>query len=256
MEWKSCGASVIGSSHRDDGIVCQDAHAIRVGSAGDLALVVADGAGSASHSALGAKLLSERVADALIACSDGSVEAVTHAVERTVETLREELSPTSSETVEPYADGATPALREYAATLVACCLRPSGGVFVHIGDGAAIALDTRNGAAQLVSPPENGEYINETFFFTMPSWREHLRVSSCGEEIDTVFLMSDGVTPLAVGRDGSPFMPFIQPLHDHLAGWERDMGERRIAATLGSEQVDRITGDDRTLVWATRVMDD
>jgi hypothetical protein len=253
MEWKSCGTSVIGSYHREGPIPCQDAHAIRIGDAGALALVVADGAGSASRSATGAALLSQRVADALIECSEEPVESVTRAVEQAVETLRADLLRESRESADPSAEGDVVTLQDYAATLVACCIRASGGVFLHIGDGAAIALDIQNGGQELISPPENGEYANETFFFTMASWREHMRVSSFDSTIDTVLLMSDGVTPFALGKDGSAFMPFIGPLHSHLTGWEREVGESRIAATLSSEQVDRITGDDRTLIWATRV---
>ena len=253
--WKCCGASVIGSHHRADSIPCQDAHAIRSGADGSLGLVVADGAGSARLSHLGSVLLADCVADALVGDPGAASDAVPGIVEGAVASLRETLSMDR-----PGADSMPEGdpeveLRDYAATLVACLLRPSGGLFLQIGDGAAMALDSADPGASVISLPENGEYANETFFFTMPSWRDHVRTMAFGPEMDVVLLMSDGVTPLALAKDGSAYRPFVDPVHAHLSTRDRVSGDRAIAATLGSEGVDRVTGDDRTLVWAARVIE-
>ena len=253
-EWKACGASVLGSHHRAEGIPCQDAHAIRSGADGALGLAVADGAGSARLSHLGSALLSDCVADALVAVPEASLAAIPGIVESAVAGLREALI-----TDRPGADSMPcgdpePELRDYAATLVACLVRAEGGLFLQIGDGAAMALDSANSAASVISLPENGEYANETFFFTMPSWKDHFRSMVFSPDLDVILLMSDGVTPLALAKDGSAYRPFVDPVHAHLSGTDRESGDRAIASTLGSEGVDRVTGDDRTLVWAARVI--
>lgn len=256
VEWKVCGASVLGSHHRSGGIPCQDAHAIRVGADGALGLVVADGAGSARLSHLGSALLAERVAEVLVADPEAPVEEIPAAVKGAISGLRESLA-REQPGADTLAEASPPAeLRDYAATLVACLLRPSGGLFLQIGDGAGVALDLKASGNTVISPPENGEYANETYFFTMPSWSDHFRTINFGPNPGVVLLMSDGVTPLALAKDGSPFMPFVQPVHSHLIAADRGKGDRAIASTLGSEGVDRVTGDDRTLVWAARVVRD
>jgi hypothetical protein len=256
VEWKVCGASVLGSFHRAEEIPCQDAHAIRVGADGALGLVVADGAGSARLSHLGSALLAERVAEVLVADPEAPVGGIPGAVKAAISGLRESLA-RDQPGADTLPEASRPAeLRDYAATLVACLLRPSGGLFLQIGDGAGMALDLETPGNNLVSPPENGEYANETYFFTMPSWSDHFRTIDFGPDPGVVLLMSDGVTPLALAKDGSPFMPFVEPVHSHLIAADRDAGDRAIASTLGSEGVDRITGDDRTLVWAARMVRD
>ena len=246
---------MLGSHHRAGSIPCQDAHAIRSGADGSLGLVVADGAGSARLSHLGSGLLADCVADALVSDSGAASDAIPGIVEGAVAGLRETLS-MNWPGVDSMPEGdSAPELRDYAATLVACLLRPSGGLFLQIGDGAAMALDSADPGACVISLPENGEYANETFFFTMPSWRDHIRTMVFGPEMDLVLLMSDGVTPLALAKDGSPYRPFVDPVHAHLSTRDRVSGDRAIASTLGSEGVDRVTGDDRTLVLAARVIE-
>src|SRR5437660_1684991 len=54
--WRVVGASVTGTSHLKRGRDCDDAHACRQLENGTIVLAAADGAGSATHSAEGARL--------------------------------------------------------------------------------------------------------------------------------------------------------------------------------------------------------
>ncbi|HEY3342098.1 MAG TPA: protein phosphatase 2C domain-containing protein, partial [Anaerolineae bacterium] len=72
--WRVVGASVMGTSHQEMGTPCQDAHAYRVASTGELIVAIADGAGSASRSAEGAALVVQFAVDWLTcACQQGSL---------------------------------------------------------------------------------------------------------------------------------------------------------------------------------------
>ncbi len=144
-------------------------------------------------------------------------------------------------------------LEDYHATIVGTVAGPSGGIFFHIGDGAAVALAPTASAAPVLSRPENGEFSETTFFLTQSQWEEHLRITTFGPEHDVLLMMTDGVTPFALTRDGAgPFAPFVEPLTKYLRENSRPEGEAALAATLSKEEVRRITGDDKTLVWAMR----
>src|SRR5438046_3428419 len=61
--WRILGASVTGTSHYRMGRGCDDAHAYRIGDNNMLLLAVADGAGSAKMSALGAQTAVQKALD-------------------------------------------------------------------------------------------------------------------------------------------------------------------------------------------------
>jgi hypothetical protein len=63
--WRVVGTSVRGASHEKDGLPCQDAQASRLIDPDWVALAVADGAGSAAHSELGARAAVARAVDVL-----------------------------------------------------------------------------------------------------------------------------------------------------------------------------------------------
>ena len=63
--------------------------------------------------------------------------------------------------------------------------------------------------------------------------------------------MSDGVTPLALAS-GKPYAPFLDPLSRFLSEHSQEEGAAALAATLEEDAIRRITGDDKTLVWAIR----
>lgn len=83
---------------------------------------------------------------------------------------------------------------EMAATLVFVYVDGDDYYCGHMGDGGIILM--QDNKSYLLSAPENGEYINETFFF--PSSDEsHFRIKSGKISGETTFILSsDGVFDL------------------------------------------------------------
>jgi Protein phosphatase 2C len=251
--WKTIAASVAGFSHQAGGTPCQDSHAISSLANGWIVGVVSDGAGSAIRCAEGSKAVCDELVPDLVSritvftgTSDGNVsEAVlrqwlTDGIER-IRTLLVEHSTQGS-------------LAEFHATVVGVIAGPNGGWFFHIGDGAACATNTQTFSPCISSLPENGEYANETYFFTQANWLEHLRLTPFDQNFNLVALMSDGVTPFALAPGGTePHVPFFGPVSRYFEQNSREESERALVATLEKDAIRKITGDDKTLLWAMRI---
>ncbi|HUH37936.1 MAG TPA: PP2C family serine/threonine-protein phosphatase [Spongiibacteraceae bacterium] len=241
MAVQAVGASATGTSHVAQGQPCQDAFEV-VRTDGCLVACVCDGAGSAARSDEGARTLARRVAHALardpraLLRSPDAWEQVAAAVQVT----RDALS--------PLAD-----LAAFHATLCGVVLTPAGSLAFHLGDGVIFGINPENWGDYLVSEPENGEFAETTYFFTLPDWRRHLRVMCAPARFRTWFLMTDGTASFAAGNQ--PWRPeagFLRPVHDYLRGVPQDAGEQALQATLDDPRSHRITSDDKTLVWLHR----
>ena len=242
MTWTIYSARVTGAAHTEEDFPCQDAFA--VDTAGEvLVAVVADGAGSARHSDEGSRALSDAVIVALrplaqnVSADKPALEA---AVSGAIETVRAQIL--RPETV----------LRDFAATLVGCIYQPPrGGFFFHLGDGAAVAARVPDWAGLAVSPPANGEFANETFFYTMDDWRTNLRWTAIPPGADLVALMTDGPMPfvMSLGQEGL-FPDFAAPIDAYLSQVAPEAGSADLAATIDSESAREISSDDKTLIWA------
>lgn len=248
--WRVAGSSVTGSAHASAGRKCQDRHRVEVTRKGLLIAVVSDGAGSAAFGGEGAALLCDHVAGALAALAEHETRigragllAACRAVCQGVASARSVASTLAAE--------CGSGIEAFHATLVGAVMLPgAGGLFFHIGDGAALALGK---GGWTLSGPRNGEYADTTWFFTDPAWRKRLRFTRIGADAETVFVMSDGVTELGLKHNGGgtePFMPFFEPIGRFLAQASREEGEQALTATLDSEAVRARTGDDKTLIWA------
>ncbi|CAN5418357.1 PP2C family serine/threonine-protein phosphatase [soil metagenome] len=257
--WKWHAASVQGFDHKTASIPCQDAHAVKLADGDCLVAIVSDGAGSACRADYGATRLCEDLGTALVAARGAhggtglgapgvgeiDLDVLRQWVEQGIDALRVRLTAEAQETAGSLSD--------FHATLVGAIADRSGGAFFHIGDGAAVAASSRDLGQFTVSAAANGEYSNETFFFTMEEWRSHLRLTRFGPEYDLLALMSDGVTPFALAKGGAaPFRPFFEPVSRFLADSDAETGHAALVELLERDALRAISGDDKSLVWARR----
>lgn len=220
---------------------------------------VCDGAGSARLSHFGSKVFAEAVVDALINYSEDRIfpeeayirsviiSAISSAQEKLLLEYPEvELTTGENKSRRPST------IRDFHSTLVAVIANERGGAFIHVGDGVGTAFSSNNLKASVVSKPENGEYVNQTYFVTEGNWEERLRIKPFYQYCDTILLMSDGVSPMAMSKGGVLVEKFVSPLLSFIRDNEREKSEIALQNTLSKESVRRVTGDDKTLVWAMR----
>jgi protein phosphatase 2C-like protein len=252
--WRLLGASVTGTSHTKSGLPCQDAHAYRE-VAGCALLVVADGAGSAEHSAEGAQCASQAALSALSAALAGGWPA-------DINLWRDLFAAayaTAKAELEQLAGAAGLPVRTFATTLLCAALSDSGLAVAQLGDGVAAAFapsgNPPNGSDWfLAAQPQRGEYANETYFLGEPDALQHLDVAVYAEPVRALALMTDGLLRLVLNAQRQPHVPFFEPLLTF--GVEVDdegQGNGQLAGFLASERVCARTDDDKTVVLALRL---
>lgn len=238
MAFQYGGASATGRSHLDQGKACEDAYHIVEEEHGVIACVC-DGAGSAAQSAEGAARLALNVAMALRSeIGQLHQESAVLALQQAIEDTRCQLKDKGP-------------LFDFHSTLCGIALSKDQCLVFHLGDGVVMGLNPDDWSDFVVSEPENGEFAETTFFFTLPEWKQSLRVFCAPRKYRTWFLMSDGAASFAVKT--SPWRPtpnFLAPVHSYLSGLhDIEARNQAILSTLQSAQADRITADDKTLVW-------
>lgn len=175
-----------GHAHLRDGTPVQD-RTKYLSRGGVQVLCLADGAGSASHSELGAQavvdegcaLLVERFAD-FAARNDGAevkVELLSRLVAR----------------VNGVAGRLGVDDRELAATFLCIAVCDNRFLGAHIGDGVIGYM--KNGALKVVSAPDNDEFANQTTFVTSSRAAESMRLFRGSlDGVAGFILMSDGTS--------------------------------------------------------------
>ncbi len=267
--WRVVGASVTGTSHLKHGHDCDDAHACRQLENGMVVLAAADGAGSAAHSAEGARLAVQvalRVVETAFAqqAESTSEEQLLDLLRGVLQTVRESLEELAAgnisssalllgnetESVRTPERTALP-LREFATTLLLALASTQWIIVGQIGDGVVIVQDTRE-MLHVLTTPDHGEYLNETTFITDRDYLERAQLRILTLEIQGVAVLTDGLQLLAVDLNTHmPYKPFFAPLFKFAAN--TDSIEEELRVFLASERVCARTDDDKTLVLAVRL---
>lgn len=249
--WRVVGASVVGTSHQRTNLPCQDySEFLRCEIGSELALVIAiaDGAGSAVWSHLGAKE------------AGGSLV-------RQAALLEHGVAEISREEVQSWFSGALVHLqavakrekietRDLDCTALVAVLGERHAVFAQIGDGAWIA--GADGTLGAVTWPYKGEFANETKFLTSPDAQDFIQFQKSGEPLIAVAGFTDGIEMMALSiADKTAHAPFFSRMFTEL---QRCDDETSLLAPLisflSSDRVNERTDDDKTLVLACRIGDD
>lgn len=241
--WRSVAASAVGTSHLADARPCQDAHRVAMASRDCLIAAVADGAGSAQCSELGARIaVAEAVESLLTQPASQSAEAWEAALK---EAFRCALAAIDEEAAQSGTDR-----REYSTTLLVVVVAPQATYIASVGDCFCV-LRSQGGDWQLPVAPARGEYANETTFLTSSDWEERL-VFVTQPPATRLALLTDGLLRLALNlARPAPHPPFFESL---FAFVQKAAGTPQAAEALEkflmSERVNARTDDDKTLVMA------
>jgi hypothetical protein len=250
--WRWIAASVCGTSHSISGTGCQDSSLCQQVECAEGSVFVAfasDGAGSASQSAEGAKLLCEVLRDetAQFFVEDGAIEQINpRLIANWIEHFRNE--------VMLKAESAGLTDREYACTALGAIIGPSSAIFFQVGDGAIVF--SLGSEYRLAFWPERGEYENTTYFVTQSDFLERLQFISLGERVTEIALLSDGLQRLALDYGTkAPHQAFFNgffPSIRNLAVEKLASMNEQLAQYLNSPKINQRTDDDKTLVLAVQ----
>jgi serine/threonine protein phosphatase PrpC len=222
---------------------------------GTLLIAVADGAGSAERSQAGAVCAVE----VAISFLEGALTVLVPADEVGWERLLTEAFKQARAAVFALAEADNLSVRDFACTLTLAIANEYWLVTGQIGDGVVVA-QTMSGDLITVSPPQRGEYANETHFLISDDALADFdgRIYRQDETIETLAalaVMTDGLLRLALDlTEDRPHAPFFNPLLNFAAnpGDAKDAREQ-LRAFLDSPRVNARTDDDKTLVLAARV---
>lgn len=205
-------------------------------------VAVSDGAGSGIHSNIGSRCLCRTVVRAIQTdpkINDVSEfsELIVHSVEKSLRTLRR-LS-----NIYQLEAGIT----DFSATLLVAVQYNDHCYCAHLGDGACMFFNSDDEPIK-ISLPDNGEYLNETYFVTDKDWKTKLRCFELAERKANCLIMSDGVTPFAL-RNKDPFLNFTKPLLNFLKTATFDEATMAVNAMLNSSDARKVSKDDKSIAW-------
>ncbi len=253
--WRYVCASVPGVAHLADGLPCQDASAAHwlqsSDAASTLLLAVADGAGSATQSGVGAALACQTLLAELARwCPQPALDWTPAVAERALYQVQAALAQQAAQSRLP--------IREFACTLLGAALTEDRALFLQIGDGV-IVIGTADGYRP-VFWPQGGEYPNETHFVTDPTAAARLECCLLTEPVAEVALLSDGLQSLALHyHSRQAHLPFFRPLFQRLRDYPAtgDLAELTTALErfLSGPAINQRTHDDKTLILAVRDAD-
>lgn len=249
-QWKAIVRSAVGVGHQKQNLPCQDYGGYELITPDVIIGAVADGAGSAKYSDMGAKIAVDNSLRFFQELSKGRLHGGYHkptleqAKTQFVRLLDKVLS-----NIKKEAENLNCNYQELACTLLVFVSTPHWIIAMQIGDGF-IAVRSDNGELQLLFNPDKGEYINETTFVTTSNALEDMQVKVLALESYFICASTDGLEKVAIQyKNCQPFTAFFSPLEEYLKETllpEED--DQYIQDFLNSERLNTRTYDDKTLL--------
>ncbi|WP_299489879.1 PP2C family serine/threonine-protein phosphatase [Acaryochloris sp. IP29b_bin.137] len=254
MAWRAIVHSAIGTRHLKKQLPCQDFGSYVI-QANTLIGAVADGAGSAKFSDVGAQMAVKTALDTLAQQQDDWSSMEFETMNAEAETLFKQMVETVVAALRAEAETGEYDLRELGCTLLSFIATPHWLACMQIGDGFIVTQAEQHQAEQmdcfeLLFEPSKGEYINETVFVTSDHAVEQMQVAVRADHHPFVCAATDGLEKVAIRfQDWQAFPPFFKPFLECLRSIP-DANERQayLEAFLESERLNAKTDDDKTLL--------
>jgi hypothetical protein len=189
--WYTALASVIGKSHIEVGLPCQDSCSFK--DYGDWTIsIVSDGAGSAQYSQIGSSYCTnifQVLFEYNVKRNGWTSDTVSRIIweqeaKKTIIKGRDMLLEQCNITKTPF--------RDVSCTLIVIITFKDFILSVHIGDGRAGYLDETNEWFPLITP-HKGEEANQTYFITAPDLEDKITAKVFMKRAKAICVMSDGV---------------------------------------------------------------
>jgi serine/threonine protein phosphatase PrpC len=241
-KWKIIASSVAGPSHINRGKKCEDYYSY-FSKGENFIAIISDGAGSKDYGKIGAKIICDSFIDIFKKTTfknaeEKIIKAIKLARKRAIFHRMNKTKSSGN-------------LSDFSATVLGVMMFKNKGYFFHIGDGAAISFNHKELNNFNTSMPHNGNYSNETFFYTMKNWEKHLRITPI-ENYNRIILMSDGVSNFAFKKKTKKLEDnFIVPINDFLSNAKlKSKARAALKNTLNNKDAKKLSSDDKTLLWA------
>ena len=271
--WQIGNRTLIGKSHLESGVENQDK--CMIGEIRDCVLfVLSDGAGSARFGAYGASSLVNRVHHEICSLDpklfsnlEDAQSELERAVKIAVGQIHQEINcgklrPKKKKIIKflknffgSEEDAETEILDNYAATLLVAVVSADCVWMAHLGDGymAGGHFSEADFTQTVCSLPENGEYENQTYFFTDHHWEEHLRVTFQKVNLDFFVAMTDGADPFLISSDRTSLeKSLVKKISDLNLGHSEISLSEVLRRLFTDERVYAVSSDDTTFCVALR----
>lgn len=250
MTWRYVGASAIGSSHTRAGLPCQDHNEVVVVTNGNgactLVCVVADGAGSAPNSQVGARIACRSMVESV------KVWWLSPTPVLQPDTVRGWIFDASAD-ITSEAELAHLHPKLFACTLVGAVITPTRAAYFQVGDGSIVISD--NDSYAPVFWPEETEAANLTYFITDEEWWAHAQITIRESIPSDIAIFTDGLQLLVLDyKSRAAHSPFFEQMFGQLRKCPAETVTNlceELRRYLGSEPIMARTDDDKSLILAT-----
>lgn len=238
--WKVAQATVQGRRHILYDIPCQD-KTYFVQKQGVCVIALADGAGSAKLSHLGAECVVEDVSNLLADRFDSFYE------QSDPDIVRCELMSSILDKLRLRAESIRCTLGDLASTLLCVAVSEDDRFLIaHLGDGVIGYQDGE--CIKVASIPDNGEFCNTTVFTTTRGAEKSIKLfkGTLRESMKGFVLFSDGVESVLYKRNRNEISQSLLPVFDDLNQLDSSEVEQNLFETLN--EIRNHTQDDCSII--------
>ena len=260
-KWKAIARREVGTSHEATKTPCQDYAGYK--QYGDYCIgVVADGAGSRRYSEYGStvavdtalryfnEILSGLHGNSLFT-SQNDAEDLFHNL---IDQVRTELGTKAGNFSREYKEKIS--ADQFACTLLVFVVFPEGIAAMQLGDGFIVVRDYKSQEYDLLFSPSKGEYVNETTFVTSSpkDIAQDLQIRYRPNPVSFICASTDGLEKVALDlANNKAFARFFIPLEKYIQNTQEIEQDSYITEFLKSEQVNRKTDDDKTILLCSSI---